>query len=92
MMSAIFSFLVPRQTNNSEMTQRDLRVITLAEAMDRLADQKSIGFPFFEKFERRFRVEKAEKNSIRNYHLQGLKKIDRKLIVLNNFIDPNPEL
>jgi exodeoxyribonuclease V beta subunit len=39
-------------SDNPEMTQRDLRVITLVEAMDRLADRKSIGFPLFEKFER----------------------------------------
>ncbi|UCD82483.1 MAG: exodeoxyribonuclease V subunit beta [Desulfobacterales bacterium] len=39
-------------SDNPEMTQRDLRVITLVEAMDRLADQRSIGFPLFEKFER----------------------------------------
>ena len=39
-------------SDNSEMTHRDLRVITLMEAMDRLADHKSIGFPLFEKFER----------------------------------------
>ena len=39
-------------SDNSAMTQRDLRVIALVEAMDRLADQKSIGFPLFEKFER----------------------------------------
>jgi exodeoxyribonuclease V beta subunit len=39
-------------SNDPAMSQRDLRVLTLLEAMDRLADQKSIGFPLFKRFER----------------------------------------
>ena len=39
-------------SDNSEITHRDLRVLALVEAMDRLVNPRSVGFPLFEKFDR----------------------------------------
>ncbi len=42
---------VKSDANQPEMSERELKVITLAEAMDRLAHPQSTGFPLFDKFE-----------------------------------------
>ncbi len=52
--------------NHPELTQRELRVSILVEAMDNLADPISIGFPLFKNFER-FTTAKLVKSTKKNH-------------------------
>jgi exodeoxyribonuclease V beta subunit len=52
--------------NHPETTQRDLKVLTLLEAMDRLSLPRSIGFPLFRKFEN-FTSAKLIKSTRKNH-------------------------
>ena len=52
--------------NRPELSQREMRVRTLIEAMDNLADPMSIGFPLFKNFER-FTITKLVKSTKKNH-------------------------
>jgi exodeoxyribonuclease V beta subunit len=61
----IYGSLKPA-VDHPEMTQRDLRVMVLFDAMDRLAVPNNIGFPLFDKFER-FTSAKLIKSTKKNH-------------------------
>jgi len=61
----IYGSLKPAK-NLPGLTQRDLRVTVLVEAMDNLVDPISIGFPLFKNFER-FTTAKLLKSTKKNY-------------------------
>ncbi|MBT8368340.1 MAG: UvrD-helicase domain-containing protein, partial [Deltaproteobacteria bacterium] len=61
----IYGSLKPAK-NHPGLTQRDLRVTILVEAMDNLVDPISIGFPLFKNFER-FTTAKLLKSTKKNY-------------------------
>jgi exodeoxyribonuclease V beta subunit len=61
----IYGSLKPAK-NHPELTQRDLQVTILVEAMDNLVDPISIGFPLFKNFER-FTTAKLLKSTKKNY-------------------------
>jgi len=52
--------------NHPELSQREMQVRTLIEAMDNLADPMSIGFPLFKNFER-FTTTKLAKSTKKNH-------------------------
>jgi len=61
------------QEIKTDFSKRDLKVLSMTEAMDRFADAKSIGFPLFKDFEK-FTATKLTK-SVKKNHIPPLHEI-----------------